>query len=183
VRTWLKTLSPPQLGYVVAVAALALDQAWKVLFLYGFGWIETLGKEGNGFAIEVLPFFDIVMIWNKGISYGLLQAESAFERWLLAIFALAVTGFLIWWLRGIKDTRLALSLGLIIGGALGNVIDRILYGAVADFFYLHAFDRNIGWYVFNLADTAVVCGVAIMVLDLVLNEWRSRKGGAKEDQT
>jgi signal peptidase II len=84
-------------------------------------------------------------------------------------------------LRGIKDTRLALALGLIIGGALGNVIDRILYGAVADFFYLHAF--GYGWYVFNIADTAVVMGVVIMVLDLVITEWRSRTRGAKEDQT
>lgn len=177
----LKQLSPPRLGLLVAAVVLVLDQACKALFLYGLGWIETLGQPMNGKQIEVLPFFDIVMVWNKGISYGLLQADSAFERWLLAFFALGVTGFLIWWLRGIKDTRLALALGLIIGGALGNVIDRILYGAVADFFYLHAF--GYGWYVFNIADTAVVMGVVIMGLDLVITEWRSRTRGAKEDQT
>jgi signal peptidase II len=174
-------LSPARLGLVIAAAVLVLDQACKALFLYTLGWIETLGQPLNDKQIEVLPFFDIVMVWNKGISYGLLQADSAFERWLLAFFALGVTGFLIWWLRGIKDTRLAVSLGLIIGGALGNVIDRILYGAVADFFYLHAF--GYGWYVFNIADTAVVMGVVIMVLDLVITEWRSRTRGAKEDQT
>jgi signal peptidase II len=179
----LKQLRPAHFGFAVAAAVLVADQAWKSLFLYGFGWIETLEQPLTGKQIEVLPFFDIVMIWNRGISYGLLQADSAFERWLLAIFALGITGFLIWWLRGIKDTRLALSLGLIIGGALGNVIDRILYGAVADFFYLHAFDRNVGWYVFNIADTAVVMGVVIMGLDLVITEWRSRTRGAKEDQT
>ena len=177
----LKKLSPAHLGLLVAAAALVLDQAWKVLFLHGFGWIETLGQARNPHQIELLPFFDIVMVWNTGISYGLLQAQSPFERWLLAFFALGVTGFLVWWLRGIKDTRLALSLGLIIGGAVGNVIDRILYGAVADFFYLHAF--GYGWYVFNLADTAVVMGVVIMALDLVIGEWRSRVRGAKEDQT
>jgi signal peptidase II len=174
-------LSPARFGLLVAAVVLVLDQACKALFLYGMGWIETLGQPMNGKQIEVLPFFDIVMVWNKGISYGLLQADSAFERWLLAFFALGVTGFLVWWLRGIKDTRLALSLGLIIGGALGNVIDRILYGAVADFFYLHAF--GYGWYVFNIADTAVVIGVVIMALDLVISEWRSRVRGAKEDQT
>lgn len=179
-NVWNK-LSPARLGLVVAAAVLTLDQACKALFLYTLGWIETLGQPLNDKQIEVLPFFDIVMVWNKGISYGLLQADSAFERWLLALFALGVTGFLIWCLRGIKDTRLALSLGLIIGGALGNVIDRILYGAVADFFYLHAF--GYGWYVFNIADTAVVIGVVIMVLDLVITEWRSRTRGAKEDQT
>ena len=177
----LKQLNPPHFGFAVAAAVLVLDQACKALFLYGLGWIATLGQPLNDKHIEVLPFFDLVMVWNKGISYGLLQADSAFERWLLAFFALGITGFLIWWLRGIKDTRLALSLGLIIGGALGNVIDRILYGAVADFFYLHAF--GYGWYVFNIADTAVVMGVVIMGLDLVITEWRSRTRGAKEDQT
>jgi signal peptidase II len=177
----LKQLSPAHFGFAVAAVVLVLDQACKALFLYGLGWIATLGQPLNDKHIEVLPFFDLVMVWNKGISYGLLQADSAFERWLLAFFALGITGFLIWWLRGIKDTRLALSLGLIIGGALGNVIDRILYGAVADFFYLHAF--GYGWYVFNIADTAVVMGVVIMGLDLVITEWRSRTRGAKEDQT
>jgi signal peptidase II len=177
----LKQLSPAHFGFAVAAAVLVLDQACKAVFLYGLGWIATLGQPLNDKHIEVLPFFDLVMVWNKGISYGLLQADSAFERWLLAFFALGITGFLIWWLRGIKDTRLALSLGLIIGGALGNVIDRILYGAVADFFYLHAF--GYGWYVFNIADTAVVMGVVIMGLDLVITEWRSRTRGAKEDQT
>jgi signal peptidase II len=179
--TQLSKLSPARFGLVVAAVIFALDQACKAVFLYGLGWIETLGQPMNGKQIEVLPFLDFVMVWNTGISYGLLQADSAFERWLLALFALGVTGFLVWWLRGIKDTRLALSLGLIIGGALGNVLDRILYGAVADFFYLHAF--GYGWYVFNIADTAVVMGVVIMVLDLVITEWRSRTRRAKEDQT
>jgi signal peptidase II len=177
----LSKLSPTRLGLLVAALTLLLDQAWKILFLHGFGWIETLGPPDQEKRIEVLPFFDIVMVWNRGNSYGLLQADTPFERWLLDFFALGITGFLVWWLRGIKDARLALSLGLIIGGALGNVIDRILYGAVADFFYLHAF--GYGWYVFNLADTAVVLGVVIMALDLVIGEWRSRVRGAKEDQT
>jgi signal peptidase II len=180
--TWLKARTAPQLGYLVAVLALALDQAWKVTFLHILGWIETLSGATPRPDIEILPFFSIVMVWNKGISYGLLQADTGFERTLLAVFAIGVTGFLIWWLQGIKDTRLALSLGLIIGGALGNVIDRILYGAVADFFYLHTFDRSTGWYVFNIADTAVVIGVAIMVLDLVIGEWRARTR-TKEDRT
>ena len=121
------------------------------------------------------------MVWNKGISYGLFQAESDFHRWILVAFALGVTGFLVWWLRGVQDLRLAQAIGLIIGGALGNVIDRILYGAVADFFLLYGFGYE--WYVFNVADTAVVLGVAVMGLDLILAEWRSRMGGAKEDQT
>ena len=169
-----------QIGLIVAAVALVLDQAVKLGFLFGAGWIDTLDQPVNGIRIEILPFFDIVMVWNKGISYGLFQAETAFHRWVLVAFALGVTGFLIWWLRGIQDLRLAQAVGLIIGGALGNVIDRTFYGAVADFFLLHGFGYE--WYVFNIADTAVVLGVVIMGLDLLISEWRSRMR-AKEDRT
>ena len=170
-----------RLGLTLAVSALVLDQAWKLTFLFGFGWINTLGPQGNGIRYEVLPFFDVVMVWNYGISYGLLQATTNLERWLLALAATGVTGFLIWWLRSVKDLRLALAIGLIIGGAIGNVIDRIVYGAVADFFLLHAFGYN--WYVFNIADMAVVGGVILMILDLVLTELYARSRNAKEDNS
>lgn len=173
-------MSKFRIGLLVAAAALVLDQVVKLIFLYGVGWIDTLGQPGSGHRVEVLPFFDFVMVWNRGISYGLLQAETDFHRWVLVAFAVGVTGFLIWWLRGIQDLRLAQAVGLIIGGAVGNVIDRILYGAVADFFLLHAFGYE--WYVFNVADTAVVLGVVIMGLDLLINEWRARMR-AKEDRT
>ena len=170
-----------KLGLCLAVTALVLDQAWKLTFLFGFGWMETLGPQGNGIRYEVLPFFDIVMVWNYGISYGLLQATTDFERWLLALAAAGVTSFLVWWLRSVKDLRLALAIGLIIGGAIGNVIDRIIYGAVADFFLLHAFGYN--WYVFNIADMAVVGGVILMILDLILTEAKARTRSAKEDNS
>ena len=173
-------LSKPQIGYLIAVSVLALDQAIKATFLYGLNWIAS--RDGLPVQpIEVAPFFDFVMVWNQGISYGLLQASSDFERWLLTFFAVGVISFLIWWLRGVQDLRLAQAIGLIIGGAVGNVIDRMLYGAVADFFHLHAFGYS--WYVFNIADTAVVLGVAVMGFDLALSEWRARMHGAKEDQT
>lgn len=169
-------LGAMRLGLGLAVLSLVLDQAWKLGFLFGFDWIRTLAPEGNGIRYEVLPFFDVVMVWNYGISYGLFYSTSALNRWLLALAAVGVTSFLIWWLRSVKDLRLAAAIGLIIGGALGNVIDRIAYGAVADFFLLHAFGYN--WYVFNIADMAVVGGVALMALDLILNEYRSRVRGA-----
>ena len=169
-------------GFVIAAAVLALDQLVKAIFLYGLGWIASLSGLRPA-PVEVTPFLDFVMVWNQGISYGLLPASTDFERWLLTLFALGVTGFLIWWLRGVQDLRLAQAIGLIIGGAVGNVIDRILYGAVADFFHLHAFGYS--WYVFNVADTAVVMGVAVMGLDLAISEWRARsaRGRRKEDQT
>jgi signal peptidase II len=111
----------------------------------------------------------------------LFQASSEFQRWILVVFSLGVVSLLIWWLRGIKDLRLTQAIGLIIGGAVGNVIDRIAYGKVADFFHLHAFGYS--WYVFNVADTAIVFGVILMAVDLLLVEWRGRSRGATEDHT
>jgi len=169
-------------GLILAAVIFSVDQASKAFFLHGLGWIATLPMgPDNGIRIEVLPFFNIVMVWNPGISYGLFQASSGFQRWLLVVFSLGVVGLLIWWLRGIKDLRLTQAIGLIIGGAVGNVIDRIAYGKVADFFHLHAFGYN--WYVFNVADTAIVFGVILMAVDLLLVEWKNRSRGATEDQT
>jgi signal peptidase II len=167
-------------GLIVAAVILALDQLSKTFVLFGLDFIKSL----SGLPvepIEIFPFFNIVMVWNPGISYGLFQAESEFQRWLLVVFSVGVVSLLIWWLRGIKDLRLAQAIGLIIGGAVGNVIDRIAYGKVADFFHLHAFGYS--WYVFNVADTAIVFGVILMAADLLLVEWRSRSRDATEDHT
>jgi signal peptidase II len=166
-------------GLALAGLALVLDQAWKLWFLFGLGWIETVGREPNGLRYEILPFFDIVMVWNHGISYGLLEATSDVGRWGLVVVAIAVTAFLVRWLQAVTDLRLASAIGLIIGGAVGNVIDRTAYGAVADFFLLHAFGYN--WYVFNIADVAVVGGVLLMALDLFLTEQKARVRDAKEE--
>jgi len=167
-------------GLIVAAGIFVLDQLSKLLILFGLDFIKSL----SGLPvepIEILPFFNIVMVWNPGISYGLFQAESEFQRWLLVVFSLGVVTLLIWWLRGIKDLRLAQAVGLIIGGAVGNVIDRIAYGKVADFFHLHAFGYS--WYVFNVADTAIVFGVILMAADLLLVEWKSRSRDVTEDHT
>jgi signal peptidase II len=179
IRQVFETRGALPLGLGLAALCLVIDQAWKLSFLFGLGWIDTLGREPNGLRYEILPFFDIVMVWNHGIYYGLLEAETDFGRWMLVLTAIVVTGFLVRWLRTVKDLRLAAAIGLIIGGAVGNVIDRTAYGAVADFFLLHAFGYN--WYVFNIADVAVVGGVLLMALDLFLVEWKARKRDAKED--
>ena len=167
-------------GLIFAAATFILDQLVKAFVLYGLGFIQ--GLDGPPLQpVEILPFFNIAMVWNPGISYGLLPAASEFQRWILVVFSLGVVTMLIWWLRGIKDLRLAQAIGLIVGGAVGNVIDRIAYGKVADFFHLHAFGYS--WYVFNVADTAIVVGVILMAADLLLGEWRGRSRGATEDQT
>ena len=146
-------------GAVVAAAALAADQIFKNVLLYGFEF-RALGPFAR---IQLTPFLDLVMVWNCGVSYGLFQAGGLTGTILLTVFSLAAVAALSWWLRGADRPLLAWGLGLVIGGALGNVIDRILYGAVADFFHFHAFGRD--WYVFNVADAAITVGVVALLVD------------------
>src|SRR5215213_938526 len=146
-------------GAIVAAAAFAADQIFKNVMLYGFDF-----RSLDVFArIELTPFLDLVMIWNRGVSYGLFQAGGLTGTVILTVFSLAAVALLSWWLKGADRRLLAWGLGLVIGGALGNVIDRILYGAVADFFHFHAFGRD--WYVFNVADAAITVGVVMLLVD------------------
>src|SRR5450830_773310 len=157
-------LSGPLTRFGLAVAAIAglLDQASKLYLLFVF----DLGANG---PLRLGPFFDFVVTRNTGISYGLFQMQGALGQWvLLAVKALAVV--LLWvWLARARDRLTALSLGLIIGGAVGNAIDRLAYGWVADFVFFHVSGGNwrFNWYVFNLADVAIVAGVA----GLCMNPW------------
>jgi signal peptidase II len=106
----------------------------------------------------VTPFLDLVYVENKGISYGWLPLDSDLGQWLLAgVAGLAVLAMAVWLAYGVTDRLVAASLGLIMGGAAGNAIDRLALGGVADFFQLHAFGFR--WYVFNIADAAIVAGV------------------------
>jgi signal peptidase II len=150
-------------GAVAAVAVLVLDQASKLWLLYGF----DLAQRG---AVRVTPFFDLVLAWNVGISFGWFQTDNQLAQVaLMAIKAIAVIVLGIWMAR--SSTLLAtLALGLIIGGAAGNVIDRFLHGAVVDFALLHIEigGKTFNWYVFNLADVAIVAGVACLLYDSFL---------------
>ena len=147
--------APFRLGVMAAVAAAAVDQAVKLWLLYGFG---LTGRA----RVPVTPFLDLVLAWNTGISYGLFQQESPFGQWaLLALKAAAVA--LLWiWLARAGSRLTAVALGLIIGGAVGNAIDRFLHEGVADFILFHITTENVhfNWYVFNLADAVIVAGVA-----------------------
>lgn len=147
-------------GIVAAVVTLLLDQASKLWLLYGF----DLARRG---VVKVTPFFDLVLAWNVGISFGWFQSENQMAQIaLMAIKAIAVIVLGIWMAR--SATLLAtLALGLIIGGAIGNGIDRFLHGAVVDFALLHVeiAGKTYHWYVFNLADVAIVAGVAGLLYD------------------
>jgi len=141
-------LSP--LGLGIAVLVLLTDQAHKVWMLY----VYDIGARG---MVRLAPFFDLVLVWNQGVSYGLLEQRSALGRWALILFAFAAAAGLVVWLARTSSRLAAAGIGLIVGGALGNAIDRVVYGAVADFFSLHAFGYQ--WYIFNIADSAIVAGV------------------------
>jgi signal peptidase II len=139
-----------RLGLSIAVVTLAVDQAHKWWMLAIFG-IEEKGR------VPVLPFLDLVYVKNLGISYGL--GAGVIGQGALAAFALvAALGLMIWLARGEMNRLMAISIGLLIGGAVGNAIDRLHLGGVADFFLLHAYGWS--WYVFNIADAAIVAGVA-----------------------
>lgn len=154
-------------GLWVAAVTLVLDQASKLGLIYGVGM-----RQGDSFAVA--PFLDVVFTINHGISYGLLQMNSFGGQLFLTGFALAVAAFLVGWLvRGRHSGFVAVALGLIIGGAVGNAIDRQLHGGVADFFSLHGFGHS--WYIFNVADVAIVAGIIGLLYDSVV---LSRKGAA-----
>ena len=156
-------MPPLRAGIISAVVTVALDQASKLWLLN----VLDIARHG---AVRVTPFFDLVLAWNIGISFGWLQNDSqAAQLALMAVKALAVVALAIWMAR--SQTRLAtIALGLIIGGAIGNGIDRLAYGAVVDFalFHVEIGGNTFNWYVFNLADAAIVAGVAALLYDSFL---------------
>ena len=150
-------------GIIAAVAALVLDQASKLWLLFVF----DIAHRG---AVEVTPFFELVLAWNVGISFGWLQSDNQLVQIaLMAIKAVAVVALAIWMARS-RTLIATVALGLIIGGAIGNGIDRFAYGAVVDFALLHIQigGKTFNWYVFNLADVAIVAGVAALLYDSFL---------------
>jgi signal peptidase II len=142
------------LGLTAAAIAGVLDQASKL-------WLINVYRLADKGVVKVMPFVDLVLAWNTGISYGWFQQDGPFGQGaLLALKVVAVA--LLWiWLAKASGRLSAVALGLIIGGAIGNGIDRLAYGAVADFVLLHLETATwrFNWYVFNLADVAIVAGV------------------------
>jgi signal peptidase II len=163
-RRFLASLEPREMGLIVAALALVADQGSKLLLLYGLGF----ARMGPGEAISVLPFFNMVMVWNPGISYGLFPASGGLGTMVLVVVQLAAVGVLGWLLWRSASRVLTVGYGLVIGGALGNLIDRLLYGKVADFFHFYGFGYD--WYVFNIADLAITLGAAAIIYDVLKPE-------------
>jgi len=158
-----------RLGLGLAFATMALDQLTK-------WWIVKLVMNPPS-VIEVTPFFNLVLGLNRGVSFGMFSSDSNLSRWLLTALALAIVCVLAVWLWRAEKPWLAVALGLIIGGAIGNVIDRAMVGAVVDFLDFHAADYH--WPAFNVADMGITCGAAVLIWDSVFGYQRDNFDGEK----
>jgi len=143
--------------FIIAGAVFALDQLTKLVVVQ---WLN-LAERGE---IDVIPpLLNLRMAWNRGINFGLMAGDQALTRWILISIAVLITGWVIWWMR--RETRILprVSAGVLVGGALGNVVDRVVYGAVADFLNMSCcgFENP---YSFNVADIAVFAGALGLIL-------------------
>jgi signal peptidase II len=163
-------LEPREIGLIAAAIGLVADQGSKLFMLYAAGFAHM----PPGAAIPVLPFFNLVMVWNPGISYGLFPASSWLGTAVLVTVELVAVAGLTWWLWGSTSRALTAGFGLIIGGALGNLIDRLLYGKVADFFHFYGFGYD--WYVFNIADLAITLGAVAIIYDVLKPQGEPEAG-------
>lgn len=157
------TSRPLRAGILAALGALVLDQASKLWLLFVF----DLPRRG---AVQVTPFFDLVLAWNVGISFGWFQNDGWIAQTILTLVKAAAVVALAIWMAWSRTMLATIALGLIIGGAIGNAIDRFAYGAVVDFalFHVEIAGKTFNWYVFNLADVAIVAGVAALLYDSLL---------------
>lgn len=154
--SWIWSRHAP-LAALVAIATIVIDQANKFWMLYVYD-IQSKGR------VTVTPFLDFVFVKNTGISYSMFNQDSQEGQYILAAFAVVVSVLMWFWINKSSTGRLMTwSVALIIGGAIGNAIDRVLIGGVADFYSMHAFGYY--WYVFNIADVAIVAGVVGLLYD------------------
>jgi signal peptidase II len=142
-------------GLAIAGLVVVLDQLTKWAIL------TSLDR-----AIALTPFFNLVVVWNRGVSFGMFDSAGGLGPWVLSGLALAVIVLLLGWLRRVHEFITAAGLGLIIGGAIGNVIDRARFGAVVDFLDYHALGWH--WPAFNVADSAIFVGAVLLLVDGLL---------------
>lgn len=161
-------------GLSLAAVVVVLDQltkAWIIDLMRPLGVWETPFHSPT--RIEVLPFFDLVMAWNRGVSFGIFNNGGPWNAVLLSLLSVAICIALVVWMRKAESLLVSLALGGIVGGALGNVIDRARFGAVADFLDVHVMGYH--WPAFNLADSAITVGAVLLVLDSLFARPTSSK--------
>jgi signal peptidase II len=159
-------MKPTAVGGWIALAVVLVDQIVKAGVLTHFG---SSGVNQSSLG----PFLNLTLEMNRGISFSLFARDSASGQIALVALTVAVTGLLTWWLFRSRSVLPAAGLGLIIGGALGNAIDRLAHGAVVDYLDLHALGRH--FFVFNVADAAINIGVVLLVLDLLLTPGAQKR--------
>ena len=142
-------------GLSVICAVIAVDQALK--------WYMLSVVMQPPRTIELAPFFNLVMVWNRGISFGLLTGDAAYMPWVLSGLAVVVCLVMLVMMWRVRTLLSVIALASIIGGAIGNVFDRLRFGAVADFFDFHVSGYH--WPAFNVADAAITCGVILLLWD------------------
>ncbi len=147
-----------KLGLRIAAITFFIDQASKWYLL------NVVDMPAKG-LIEVTDFFNLRMVWNRGVSFGMFSADTATGRYALILFALAVVAFLVVWLARAQNRLLGVAIGFVIGGAVANVVDRAIYGAVADFFDLYAWGYH--FYTFNFADAGISLGVVLLIYESI----------------
>ncbi len=156
---------------LLALVVVAADQAVKY-------WILQVLHLQEGQSVGILGPIRLTGVWNQGVSFGFLQAQHDLVRWLLAAFSVIVATVLAVWVRTTERPLFAVAVGLVIGGAIGNVIDRIRFGAVTDF--IDASRLFFPW-IFNVADAAISIGICLLLLDMLFQDSRARASGAAGD--
>ncbi|MPY73659.1 MAG: signal peptidase II [Alphaproteobacteria bacterium] len=144
-----------RLGLLIAVPIVVFDQLTK--------WWVLADLMDPPQAVAVTSFFNLVLVWNRGVSFGLFDSDSHWGPIVLSAFALAISVVLVVWLRKVGSRLPAVAIGMVLGGAIGNVIDRVRFGAVVDFLDFHAFGYH--WPAFNVADSAISIGVGLLLYD------------------
>lgn len=167
-------MSPLRPGLALAAVILLADQASK-------WWILEVARLPEVRHIPLLAAgplgLDLTLVWNRGVTFGMFSGDGALNHLILAGLAALVALFLLRWMARAETRWVAAALGAVVGGAVGNIIDRLRFGAVVDFVDAHAWGWH--WYVFNLADAAIVCGVGILLADALFR----RPGGRKDSDS
>lgn len=158
-----------KLGLIIAVIAATIDQLHKTFMIHSYEMPRRFAEEGS---IAVTSFYNNVMVWNHGVSFGIFNSGPAqTQAYLLVGLSTVIVGCLLYWLRSVEDKWNAIAIGLVVGGAVGNAIDRLVYGAVADFFDFHISGYH--WPAFNIADSFIFIGVFMLVTE----GWFVKKKG------
>ena len=157
------------IGLNIALAVILLDQLSKYYMLN-----EVLSDR---MGLYVAPFFNLVRAWNTGVSFSMFNNYGSLGVWMLSGVAIVIVGFLLWWLKNEKTRMGQVALGMIIGGAIGNVIDRVRLGAVFDFLDLHIGTSH--WPAFNVADSFICVGAGLLILQSLIVYIKNKKGESK----